>query len=194
MFDLEGLPPPIFCMENIFFNNLALHCNRPGSAKGFRTRFGTEILRCAVCDVLCVLCCCIQGNDTVYTTVGRPLVARSMDGQVGVVFAYGQTGSGKTHTMNGIMDGAAEQIFEQNDQRAISFSYFEVYVTPPTLFILLATKLLQTITAVHHNRPSYSNQATSVCVLYTGLGVPLQTASQTRVPTSRLARLLTGGY
>jgi len=62
----------------------------------------------------------------VYAAVGRPLTARALAGQVGVVFAYGQTGSGKTHTMNGLLDGMLEQLFEAGDARAVSFRYFEV--------------------------------------------------------------------
>ena len=30
-----------------------------------------------------------------------------------MVFAYGQTGSGKTHTMNGLLDGLTEQLYER---------------------------------------------------------------------------------
>ena len=66
-----------------------------------------------------------ESNETVYEAIGRPLVTRALAGQVGVCFAYGQTGSGKTHTMNGLMDGLVEQLFEAADGRAVSMQYME---------------------------------------------------------------------
>ena len=40
-------------------------------------------------------------QEDVYTSCGRELVTRVMDGFNATVMAYGQTGAGKTHTMTG---------------------------------------------------------------------------------------------
>jgi kinesin family protein 2/24 len=68
-------------------------------------------------------------REAMFERVGAPLVQRCLAGQVGVVFAYGQTGSGKTHTMNGVMDGIAESLYDvsqMDGQRTITFSYLEI--------------------------------------------------------------------
>ena len=65
------------------------------------------------------------GEDAVFEAVGRPLVRRALDGQVGVIFAYGQTGSGKTHTMSHLMARVVARLFEgEEGGREITFSHF----------------------------------------------------------------------
>jgi len=71
-------------------------------------------------------------EDNIFDSVGRPLVERALDGQVGVIFAYGQTGSGKTHTMSNLMERVVGELFKGGAaanvmrQRKISFSYCEL--------------------------------------------------------------------
>jgi hypothetical protein len=50
------------------------------------------------------------------------VVKRAMGGQVGVVFAFGQTGSGKSHTMNGLMDRLALELFVDDASSEASMS------------------------------------------------------------------------
>uniref|UniRef100_A0A7S2AZM4 Kinesin-like protein n=1 Tax=Octactis speculum TaxID=3111310 RepID=A0A7S2AZM4_9STRA len=66
-------------------------------------------------------------NEEIFDLIGRPLVKRAMNGQVGVCFAYGQTGSGKTHTMNGFLDGllASSELFQAGVNR-LKFSFIEI--------------------------------------------------------------------
>jgi kinesin family protein 2/24 len=76
-------------------------------------------------------------DDELYTSLGRPLVHRAIQGQIGVMFAYGQTGSGKTHTMGGLLRRVCGDLYgdenssggNQNNKTKrgpVSFSYFEV--------------------------------------------------------------------
>ena len=71
-------------------------------------------------------------EDNIFDSVGRPLVHRALDGQVGVIFAYGQTGSGKTHTMSNLMERVVGELFKSGAaanvmrHRKISFSYCEI--------------------------------------------------------------------
>lgn len=51
-----------------------------------------------------------SSNKDVYD-VCRPVVKRSIIGQMGTIFAFGQTGSGKTHTMNAVLDAVVDEIF-----------------------------------------------------------------------------------
>ena len=37
-----------------------------------------------------------ESEADIFAALGRPLVAKTLAGEVGVIFAYGQTGSGKT--------------------------------------------------------------------------------------------------
>lgn len=57
----------------------------------------------------------VFGEDTkcesVYASVGRPVVKACLDGINGTVFAYGQTSSGKTYSMRTIMDMGLQEIF-----------------------------------------------------------------------------------
>ena len=66
-------------------------------------------------------------DDEIFDAVGRRLVRRALDGQVGVVFAYGQTGSGKTHTMSALMERVTDELFRTGgSEREIRFSYMEL--------------------------------------------------------------------
>jgi len=67
-------------------------------------------------------------NDDIFAALGRPLVAKTFAGEVGVIFAYGQTGSGKTFTMSAIMDRVVTELFPSDGTapRAVRFSYLEV--------------------------------------------------------------------
>ena len=42
-----------------------------------------------------------SNQETIYSHIGRPLIAAFMGGYNACLLAYGQTGSGKTHTMLG---------------------------------------------------------------------------------------------
>jgi kinesin family protein 2/24 len=78
-------------------------------------------------------------NDDVYQ-VCKPLVQRSILGQVGTIFAFGQTGSGKTFTMNAVLDAVVDEIFQSSALQSsstvgptglregvrVSFSYLEL--------------------------------------------------------------------
>lgn len=78
-------------------------------------------------------------NDDIFTALGKPLVAKTLAGEVGVIFAYGQTGSGKTYTMSAVMDRVVAELFPPVDvsdgptpaaaataARAVRFSYLEI--------------------------------------------------------------------
>ncbi len=71
-------------------------------------------------------------SDTtaVYAHTVRPLVDFAFRGGRGTCFAYGQTGSGKTHTMSGIQELVAGDLFERlTRERGVELaaSFFEIY-------------------------------------------------------------------
>jgi kinesin family protein 2/24 len=59
-------------------------------------------------------------NEQVHETASAPLVRLAAAGKVATLFMFGQTGSGKTHTMSGLEELAAQQLFDairdQNQQ------------------------------------------------------------------------------
>jgi len=59
--------------------------------------------------------CAGPGNDNawVYSHIGTPLVDLSLVGGVCTLLAYGQTGSGKTHTVTGLLEFIARDLFER---------------------------------------------------------------------------------
>jgi hypothetical protein len=50
-------------------------------------------------------------NELVYSTVTMPLIDLGLMGGVCTMLAYGQTGSGKTHTIGGILERIAQDLF-----------------------------------------------------------------------------------
>jgi len=74
-------------------------------------------------------------NEDVYQTLAGPLVPWVIkSGGRATVFAYGQTGSGKTHTMTGLQQQLAEQVFSLLRSHSstgapltVSMSFFEIY-------------------------------------------------------------------
>lgn len=65
-------------------------------------------------------------NSDIYETC-KPLIARVVLGQIGVIFAFGQTSSGKTYTMNGLMDSLINDLYDDKGaQHHITFSYLEM--------------------------------------------------------------------
>ena len=84
-----------------------------------------------------------EDQESVYETVGRPVVSDVLAGFNGTIFAYGQTGSGKTYTMmgtniedeaeKGVIPRAATHIFEAVENShsgvewAVKCSILEIY-------------------------------------------------------------------
>ncbi|KAL9186910.1 hypothetical protein ACHAXT_010630 [Thalassiosira profunda] len=87
-----------------------------------------------------------RSTEDVYAATARPLVDHVCNGGSGgggvpraTVFAYGQTGSGKTHTMGGIQQMVAEDLFAtlasnagfdaecSLDNTTVSIAIFEIY-------------------------------------------------------------------
>ncbi|KAI9138283.1 P-loop containing nucleoside triphosphate hydrolase protein, partial [Paraphysoderma sedebokerense] len=82
------------------------------------------------------------GQETVFETIGKPLLEHAFDGYNVCLFAYGQTGSGKSYTMmgfngaQGVIPRACNYLFErlykeqENDPDLsinIEVSYLEIY-------------------------------------------------------------------
>ena len=70
-------------------------------------------------------------DDDIFAALGRPLTAKALCGEVGVIFAYGQTGAGKTFTMTAVMDRVVAELFPPSSPsgtapRAVRFSYLEI--------------------------------------------------------------------
>jgi len=70
-------------------------------------------------------------NQDVYYQSVQPLVDHTIRGGVATVFMYGQTGSGKTHTMTGLEELAAGDIFTALGSHMagggrVSLAYFEI--------------------------------------------------------------------
>lgn len=71
-------------------------------------------------------------NDQVYSTIAKPLIPWVLQGGIATIFAFGQTGSGKTHTMTGIEENLAQDIFrfaqeKQNAAFSVYVSFIEIY-------------------------------------------------------------------
>ena len=72
-------------------------------------------------------------TPAVYRSTVRPLVDFAFARGRGTCFAYGQTGSGKTHTMSGIQELVAGDLFERLGEAAhrgrleLHASFFEIY-------------------------------------------------------------------
>lgn len=64
----------------------------------------------------------------VYKSAGSRLVRGSLDGGISTMFMFGQTGSGKTHTMSGIQENAARDLFAGADGEEpwLSVQYVEL--------------------------------------------------------------------
>jgi kinesin family protein 2/24 len=54
----------------------------------------------------------MSSDDQVYANCAAPAVEHVLRGGVASLFMFGQTGSGKTHTMSGLLQRAAQQLFE----------------------------------------------------------------------------------
>lgn len=63
-----------------------------------------------------------MSNADVYDQAAAQLVRSSLDGGVGTMFMFGQTGSGKTHTMGGIQELAARDLFQGSKDFAFDAS------------------------------------------------------------------------
>jgi kinesin family protein 2/24 len=50
-------------------------------------------------------------DDTIYNHVARPLVRNAAEGGISTILMYGQTGSGKSHTISGIEERTAIDLF-----------------------------------------------------------------------------------
>ncbi len=55
-------------------------------------------------------------NATVHASTALPLVDLALSGGVATMLAYGQTGSGKTHTIQGVLDRLAVDLFERQEK------------------------------------------------------------------------------
>ncbi len=58
-------------------------------------------------------------NACVYGAVAGPLVELGLKGGVCTLLAYGQTGSGKTHTVGGVLERIAFDLFERRNEEEI---------------------------------------------------------------------------
>jgi kinesin family protein 2/24 len=66
-------------------------------------------------------------NRDVFEHVAGPLLDAACSGHTATLLMYGQTGSGKTHTINGVLEFAAEELFRRSPRGAqISLSSLEL--------------------------------------------------------------------
>ena len=73
-----------------------------------------------------------DATETVYASVGRPLVSLALAGGVGTLFAYGQTCSGKTLTIGGMYPMLARDLFKDKAlalDRKFHLSFYELLGT-----------------------------------------------------------------
>ncbi|CAH8827914.1 unnamed protein product [Trichobilharzia szidati] len=79
-------------------------------------------------------------QETVYTTIGYPLLLKTLDGFNTCIFAYGMTSSGKTYSITGppndpgIIPRIIKDLFENIEKRttfnnnfSVKMSYYEIY-------------------------------------------------------------------
>jgi hypothetical protein len=68
-------------------------------------------------------------NDVLYIHVGKPMVKLAANGGLATILTFGQTGSGKTHTITGIEERVAQDLFRmvslQSQQVTIQFIELE---------------------------------------------------------------------
>jgi kinesin family protein 2/24 len=68
-------------------------------------------------------------NDMLYMAVGKPMVKLAANGGLATILTFGQTGSGKTHTITGIEERVARDLFRmvslQSQQVTIQFIELE---------------------------------------------------------------------